>query len=218
MQLLRPAVTIGLGASLLLLGLGVAEKPFDVKVFREQSREEREAITETIRQERAKIINDLIQVAATKDEATPPDAHGFPQDGVWHDAKHLAILLLGDLRASEAVSVLMKNLCYRNPESTNMPRLEPKYSGFAYPAAKSLSKIGMPAVQPLLARLSVLRETEPERRICTWTLKEILGERLAKVRLEMAVEETKDDAARVNLKAALEQLEPKPQAAEPPGR
>jgi len=218
MKLFRPALTIGLGASLLLLGLGPVEKSFDAKGFREQSLEEREAVAETIRQERAKIINGLIQVAATKGEAAPPDTHGFPQDGVWHDAKHLAILLLGDLRASEAVSVLMKNLCYRNPESTNMPRLELKYGGFAYPAARSLSKIGMPAVQPLLARLSVLRETETEHRICTWTLKEILGERLAKVRLEMAVEEAKDDAARANLKAALAQLEPKLETAEPPGR
>ncbi|HUX01607.1 MAG: hypothetical protein WBD63_12315 [Phycisphaerae bacterium] len=215
MQLFRPAVTIGLGASLLLLGLGPVEKSFDAKGFREQSLEEREAVAQAIRQERANLVNDLIQLAATKSEAPTLDKDGFPQEGVWHDAKHLAILLLGDLRALEAVPVLMENIWYKNVESRELPSMIYRYGGEAYPAAKSLSKIGMPAVQPLLARLSVLRETEPERRICTWTLKEILGERLAKVRLEMAVEEVKDDAARANLKAALEQLEPEPQPVGP---
>jgi hypothetical protein len=166
-------------------------------------REEREAAAQAMCQQRAKIIKDLISLAATKVEPAPSDNQGFPQDGVWHDAKHLAILLLGDLRASEAVPALMENLCYRNPESTNMPRLELRYGGFAYPAARSLSKIGMPAVQPLLARLGVLTATAPEREICLWTLREILGEGLAKAQVEIAMEKAKTDAARANLKAAL---------------
>ena len=207
MMLRKYTLPLTVCATLILLGLGPAEKAFEAKAFQSQSREEREAIAETIRQDRAKIIQDLISVAAAKVKAPSSDGQGFPEDSVWHEPKHLAIQILGDLRATESVSVLMNNLGYYNPESTHMPRLELRYSGFAFPAAKSLSLIGMPAVQPLLARLSILQETATERRICLWTLKEILGERLAKVRLEMALEETKDDTARANLKAAMVQLQ-----------
>lgn len=206
MKWLNLTETVGVAASLLLLGLSPVEGSFDAKTFRQQDRQGRERTAQAIRDERTRVINDLIRVAATKEISPPEGAGGFPKDGVWHGAKHLAILLLGDLRASEAVPVLMRNLGYRNPEKTDLPRLRLKYSGFAYPAANSLSKIGVPAVPPLLEELKTLEEAEPKRAICIWTLKSILGKELAKSYLGMAIKEAEDDKSRGNLKAALEQL------------
>ena len=172
-------------------------------------REEREAAAQAMCQQRAKIIKDLISLAATKVEPVPSDSQGFPQVGVWHDAKHLAMLLLGDIRASEGVSVLVENTEYRVPKFLSKGYELGRIEGPGWhPAVESLIKIGMPSVDPVLEKLGSYPENCLGRRLCLVVLKGILGPKPAKVRLEIAVEEVKTDAARANLKAALGQLQP----------
>jgi len=204
MKLTRVAMPIIACASILLLGLGTKDKPLDTKAFQQQSREGREEAAKSVLQERADLVKDLIQLASTKDDA--PRSPGFPQEGLWHSSKHLAIQLLGDLRASEAVPALLENMCYRNPERADLPGMIYRYGGEAYPAAMALSKIGMPAVQPLIARLSVPGVAASERTTCLWTMKAILGEKLAKAQLQMSIEETKETSAKAKLESALEEF------------
>lgn len=128
-----------------------------------------------------------------------------------HDTKHLAMLLLGDLRASEAVPVLLRDIEYKVP----------KYIPLAYelglvegpgwhPAVESLIKIGMPSVNPVVKRLGDYGEDCLGRRLCIGVLREILGPRLAKARLGIAMEETEDETIRVHLRAALNQFDSLP--------
>jgi hypothetical protein len=113
-----------------------------------------------------------------------------------HDTKHLAMLLLGDLRASEGVPVLLRDIEY----------LVPKYMADGYelgvvegpgwrPAVESLIKIGMPSVDPVVKKLSGYGDDCLGRRLCIVVLREILGPRLAKARLGIAIEEAENAAA-----------------------
>lgn len=132
----------------------------------------------------------------------------------WHDTKHLAIILLGDLRAAESVPILLENVEYRNPRilGGGTDEMAAGEGHPWYPATESLIKIGMPSVGPVTEKLGGYAENCLGRRLCLVVLKGILGPRLAKAHLGIAIEEAKDKTARANLKAALEQVESKANA------
>jgi hypothetical protein len=90
----------------------------------------------------------------------------------WQSPKYLAIVLLGDLRAQEAVNALARDLTWR---------VVPRYGGSKpfllygqFPAAEGLAKIGGPAVQELL-RILHTTQNSLERQLCVWTLIQIEG-------------------------------------------
>ena len=160
---------------------------------------EQENAERTIREKWADTIRQLIKMAAQDVKPlSPSDPENIRYP--WHDAKHLSILLIGDMRSAEAIPVLLDNLEYRNPAE-----LAGSYLGLGgwYPAAEALSKISMPAVGPVIDKLGRYGEQEKGHSICCWIIKEILGPKLGKVRLEMAIEETKDETVKKNLTAAL---------------
>lgn len=160
---------------------------------------EREQAAEAVHNEHTELIKRLIQLAAQKVERRFPDdpTSSYP----WHDSKHLSLLLLGDLRAVEAVLVLLENLEYKNPKTILV--WEQLGIGGWYPAAEALSKIGTPAVGPTIDKLGAYPPEARGNLICCWILREILGVRLARLRLQIAIEETKDEAVKTNLTAAL---------------
>jgi len=159
---------------------------------------DREKAAEAIRKERVQLIKQLIGLAAEKVERLHPDdpKSSYP----WRDSKHLAVLLLGDLRAVEAVPVLLENLEYKNPRSIVTEYLD---KGGWYPAAEALSKIGMPAVGPTIDKLGVSAQKSKSSELCCWVLKKILGVRLARLRLQITIEETRDEAEKNNLTSVL---------------
>jgi hypothetical protein len=164
------------------------------------NQQEREKGAEAIREQHQQLIRELIELADVKVKHVPSKS---TQDVEYirHAAKHLTIVLLGDLHAVEAVPVLLDNLEYRNPNILVVTSyLE---EGQLYPAAEALSKIGMPSVGPVIDKLGRYGEQEKGHSICRWIIREILGPRLGKVRLEMAIEETKDETVKKNLTAAL---------------
>ena len=173
------------------------EKPYAGLISKDLK--EREQAAEAIRNEHTELIKRLIQLAAQKVERRFPDdpTSSYP----WHDSKHLSILLLGDLRAVEAVPVLLENLEYKNPKTIVV--WEQLGIGGGYPAAEALSKIGMPAVGPTIDKLGAYPPEARGNLVCSWILREILGVRLARLRLQIAIEETRDEAVRRNLSAAL---------------
>ena len=159
------------------------------------NRKEREKAAEDIRAQRADLIKQLLEFAGEKVEQHPDNPEPFYP---WHDSKHLAILLLGDLRAVEAIPVLLENLEYENPRKLwSLVDI-----GGGHPAAEALSKIGMPAVGPTINKLGAYPPEARVNLVCRWILREILGARLARLRLQIAIEETRDEAVKRNLSAA----------------
>ncbi len=171
----------------------------DVSGLRAEKLKDRQKAAEQIRKDRAKLIKQLIELAAEKVEPLPSSDPRFVEYP-WHDSKHLAILLLGELRTVEALPVLLENLEYKNPR-----RLEGSYldTGGWYPAAEALSKIGMPAVEPTIKKLGGYAQKNKGSELCCWVLKKILGVKLARARLQIAIEETRDPTVKKNLTAAL---------------
>jgi len=172
----------------------------DVEILKSTNEQEREKEAEAIREKQQQMIHQLIRLA---EQNVQPVTSRTTEDSEYirHHAKHLAILLLGDIRATEAIPVLLDNLNYRNPNIL----VGGSYMelGKLYVAAEALSKIGMPAVGPVIDKLGIYSEQEESHSICCWIIREILGPRLGKVRIEMAIEETKDETVKKNLTAAL---------------
>ena len=164
-----------------------------------ENRKDREKAVDRIRKERTELIKDLIELAAEEVELLPSSDPIFAQYP-WHDSKHLAILLAGDLRAAEAIPILLENLEYRNPRRLWGSSLDK--DGW-YPAVEALSEIGMPAVGPTITKLGTYPSKSQRRELCCWILKRILGVRLARLRLQIAIEETRDQPVKENLIAAL---------------
>ena len=135
-----------------------------------------------------------------KQEELPPDPNLPNHPNSWHSSKHLSILLLGDLQAQESINVLMENIEYRNPKSIVMGRVSP--DGL-YPAVEALIKIGMPAVEPVINKMASYDKESIARENCIFILQRILGIRLAREKLKIAIEESKDPVFKKNLEKVL---------------
>jgi hypothetical protein len=165
---------------------------------------ERLAAQQAIRTGRRDMIHELMRLAAAK---TAPD----PTRGVEYglplypelEPKHLAIELLGELRAGEAVRVLFGNLRYCNPRVRTFELLTWQHD---FPAAVSLMKIGQEALPPAMARLA-RSEEQLERRLCLWIVKTVLGPDLARAALRIEADKEKDPAWKANLEAAIAMMD-----------
>jgi hypothetical protein len=201
-----------------------------------EDREVREETFKRLLKEREERVQELIALAAKEVQGVKIEGCEPPEDveHPWHDAKHCAMILLGDLRAAETAPVLLDNLEYRAFRyigSTYDQKASVKGSPW-YPASEALVKIGMPAVEAVVEKLAGFSEDCVGRRLSVLVLDEILGRRLARARLQKAiewaekaaVEEAGDTLARAaippdkakletrirNLKAALDLMAPEP--------
>jgi len=181
--------------------------------------------------ERQQNINILVELAGREGQGRryKVDDKEFVEYPM-HDTKHVAMLLLGDLRAAEGVSVLLRDIEYRVPKTPSGGYELGLIEGPGWhPAVESLIKIGMPSVGPVIEKLGGYAENCLGRRLCLVVLRGILGPQLAAARLQIAVseieqalakgkfhhvmrtgrplDEAKAHATLANLKAALHQLE-----------
>lgn len=189
-------VLIGLG----IVGLCLAAESMVLRHLDElkaDSIKRREKAVELIVKERKELVNELIRLAKEEVEVVDPNTPLIVYP--WHDSKHLAILLLGKLRAVEAVSVLVENIEYRNPRERWV-----RYGDIAglYPAVEALSKIGMPAIGPTIEKLAEYHKDGRGRANCWCVITTVLGPKLGKLRLQLAIEEAEDETAKRNLRAA----------------
>jgi hypothetical protein len=197
------AVTSPIGRSIAETAAGAGEKSSDVLALAAElgsdNEKARESAAEGIVKVRGELVDRLMELAKQPGKVLV-SPNGERRAYLWHEPKHLAILLLGDLRASEAAPLLLENIEYRNPREffgSMMTNTE------WYPAVEALSKIGMPSVDPTVIKLSHVDPKSKAAELCCWTLTEILGPRLARMRVQIAIEETPDASAREKLKAAL---------------
>lgn len=173
-----------------------------------QDMTEREKAYSAMAKERADTIKALMDLAG---QQVTPKQLGSGKDilteNPYHDRKHLAILLLGELRAAEAVPVLMRNIDYVNPRAAD--------GGYAlgipggYPAVEALIRIGMPSVDAVVKQLRTYKEACEGRRLCCVVLRDILGYNLALARLQMALDQERDEGAKACLSAAATNLKEK---------
>ena len=157
----------------------------------------RENAAKKIAEQRENSIKLLIQLISKNDlNSTAKDN----SDNPWHATKHFAILLLGDFRSTEAVSILVDNLTYRNPRQIFTYDYMDVDGWF--PAVEALAKIGMPAIDPVIAKLATFPEGSQGYKNCCWIIRAVLGEKLGRYKLQLAAEEAKDPEVKQKLLAA----------------
>lgn len=139
---------------------------------------ERAAAFSDLRAARRDTVAALIELLGQADELDPID--GGPLQ--------LAIALLGDYRAAEAVDALTELLLYLPAEMVRTERLpRERY----HPAAAALVDIGLPSVDAMLTLIR--NDREPRRRqLAAWVLREVLGDVEAVRRLRQRAPATTD--------------------------
>jgi HEAT repeat protein len=175
-----------------------AEGPANPKVERLKSKDEkvRLSASEELLAERQKTIHDLLTLI----EAKSPTVRWLSDEST---TEGLAIRVLGEMRAIEAVPALIK---WATPPEGGylIPNLE--VSPSTTPAARALIKIGKPA-EPAL--LEVVKQS-PQKRIWSISLsilQEIEGPKCLEVILEDAIAKETEAAAKANLQEGLKRLQ-----------
>lgn len=137
--------------------------------------DERVATKHRLVAERQAIIKDLILLV----KEPPEEAPGTRPE---HQSRALAIQLLGELRAAEAVDVLVAHLTLKTPVSVGSlgQLIGP---GTNYPAAGSLARIGAPSLER--AWYLIQMSDDPlTRKLCVWIVREVEGREVARKLVE----------------------------------
>jgi hypothetical protein len=175
-----------------------------IELLQSAQAERRFAAESRIVQERRSLVRSLVILARSDTRGTPSE-RDEPLE--LTSPKCLAIRLLGELRAQEAVRSLVQNLAYR-VDPTVAGNVGRRGLGAWYPAAASLAEIGNPAVPEVLSFLG--KSADPiERHLCVWILVRIDGRDLARFRVEKAIESSRLSEVKANLQAALEYFDKK---------
>ena len=189
------------------LAAGTAEdalqpEPDPTKLLQSADPAQRFAAKSRIVQERRSLVRSLVKIVWS-DAADAPSKRA--EILRLSSPKCLAIRLLGELRAEEAISTLVRDLTYY-VDTSIAGTLGGRGLGARYPAAGSLAKIGSPAVPRIVG---VLRSTTNplERHICVWTLIAIDGRDVARFRIKKAIERCRLSGMKANLEAALQHLD-----------
>ena len=168
---------------------------------------EREKANKSVREYYAQLNDELIKLVSVKLEPEP-SKEVQKKDFSKYYAKELAIVLLGDMRSAKAVPVLMENLEYSNPFSGYLGGASSSLPiGSGNSAAGSLVKIGLPAVELIMEKFSHFGMNDRGSEICCGILKAILGINLAKARIQIDIDGTKDETIKKNLKDVLSFIE-----------
>ena len=115
----------------------------------------------------------------------------------------LAIVLLGQLRAVSAVTTLIENIDFK-PERRDSAGGIGRWG--AYPAQEALVKIGTPAVNMVLDKLTTEQNGLRRQLMCA-VMSDAVGERVADAMLRFRSEEERDNPSHLaNLEAAMRLL------------
>ena len=130
------------------------------------------AAVQKIKGEHEKLVAELIFVVESSDKKLAVNS-----------SAEFAVLLLGDLRAVDAVPVLIKNIEFRGPGKTGEPT-----PAAGYPCVHALAKIGGPAVTSIIERLGK-PATENELKLFATVVRMVDGKELALARIDLALKD-----------------------------
>ncbi len=187
------------------LAAGTAEdalqtEPDPTKLLQSADPAQRFAAKTRIVQERRSLVRSLVMIVRRDPHETRTKRAQLLR---LTSPKCLAIELLGELRAEEAISTLVRDLTYY-VDTSIAGTLGGRGLGARYPAAASLAKIGNPAVPRLLQFLGT-RADPLGRHLCVWTLIRIEGRDVGRLRLQKAIKDCgPHSTGKANLEAALE--------------
>lgn len=141
-------------------------------------KKERDAACNSLLQERATVVNELIAIVKDKDT-----------DKAFNGPLHYAIALLGKMRAVEAIPVLTEKLYYI---PTGYDTDESNEYQEWYVAAPALIQIGEPAIPSMM---EIIRKDTDQNHadLATWVILKIEGKEQAKYRLKQAAEKSLPD-------------------------
>lgn len=154
---------------------------------------------------RQRTVSTLLGVVGDEEalEQWSQAARAAGKEDDWRTPRTVAMRLLGDLRAAEAVPILFEQLMYDKPWTTSTDSWT---MGDRYAAAAALVKIGTPAVRPGIDRIKVTKH-DLERRACVWILHEVEGVAVTRLRLQHELQIEEKPLFRHRLRLALGILE-----------
>jgi len=118
------------------------------------------------------------------------------------DTTTVAIDALGELRAIEAVDILGDLITLQLPLlNFEEPRESEKFR-----AAVALVSIGLPSIPKMIQNISWTPD-EQKRKLSAWVIREVLGTRLAKIKLEAEAHIATDDVARRRIEDAIRDID-----------
>jgi hypothetical protein len=125
------------------------------------------------------------------------------QGGISNESKTYTVYMLGQLRAVEAVTVLLENI------DLKASKVDPK-GGIGrwgmYPAQEALSKIGQPAVNMILDKLPTERD-ELRRKLMCYVISDVEGKDFGKILVKLRIDQEQDPIRKGHLELALKILE-----------
>lgn len=173
--------------SVFCMGAWVGRQPATEALFSKNQQEQRLALG-AIRREHVENVQSLIKLVGLKEA-----------DDSWQGVRHLAILLLGDMRATEAVPALAERLTYLPdlPAYTTERLNREAY----YPCATALVKIGQPCVGAMMGKIEWSKD-KAVRELAAWVLMEVEGKERAAERLQSMADKSYDAKVKPRLQEA----------------
>lgn len=156
--------------------------------------ETRLAAAQEMRKHRRAAVGELISIL-TDDSA----------DRSYHGPVHLAAVMLGALRAEEAVDPLSARLSYLPPSTMIISQEDLPIEAY-YPCARALADIGQSAI-PAMVRVVWEPPDELSTRLALWVIMEVEGRDQAAHRFETLAEKTSDPRYRDRCEAARKYIE-----------
>jgi len=197
--MIKTVISIGIAGMLLLicltvLGMGSQRDELlpAAKGLLSETKADRLATAKAILDERRRLVEALLSIASKEE----PKAE-------LHSPKAVAIELLGQMRAEEAVDFLLLNITYQAPYINWELQL-----AAGYPCVNALENIGLPSVKGVLARLEQ-PATEKELDLFAKVIKLVDGDDIAAMRVEMAAK-TATGKKKENLRELLKILKMRP--------
>lgn len=161
--------------------------PIKQGLFSTDTNEQRMAIG-TIRRQHTENVGLLIKLVGQKDV-----------DDSWEGVRHLAIRLLGDMRATEAIRALAERLTYLPTGPIFVTEILPRE--FYYPCAVALVNIGAPSVGAMTNTIHWNKDTTT-RDLAAWVLMQIEGKEQAAQHMQDLADKSYDNRTRPRLQEA----------------
>lgn len=177
-----------------MVGCGKTDKPSagDMARLRSENQTERKAASRAILEQRARTIGELEKIV-----------RDFVGEESRKGSAKTAVVLLGKLRAVEAVALLAENISvYVFYKSTKrIQSLED-----AFPCVGALSEIGKPSIAAMIGNLAS-SEDEKVRELSARVILNVEGTEIGRIVIEKAIEDESDPTKKARLRAAVEYMQ-----------